>query len=69
MTVAVDFKNVSIIFGDRSDAALKLVDEGKSRDEIGKSTGMVLGVANASLQIEEGEILVLMGHPAPAKTA
>ncbi|WP_112604788.1 choline ABC transporter ATP-binding protein [Rhizobium sp. WW22] len=68
MTVAVDFKNVSIIFGDRSDAALKLVDEGKSRDEIGKSTGMVLGVANASLQIEEGEILVLMGLSGSGKS-
>ena len=68
MTVAVGFNNVSIIFGDRPDAALKLVDAGKSRDEIGKTTGMVLGVANASLEIEEGEILVLMGLSGSGKS-
>jgi len=53
MTVAVGFNNVSIIFGDRPDAALKLVDAGKSRDEIGKTTGMVLGVANAGGRLGE----------------
>jgi len=68
MTVAVKFNNVSIIFGDRPDAALKLADEGRSRDEIGKSTGMVLGVANATLEIEEGEILVLMGLSGSGKS-
>lgn len=68
MTVAVKFNNVSIIFGDRTDTALKLVDEGKTRDEIGKATGMVLGVANATLEIEEGEILVLMGLSGSGKS-
>ena len=68
MTVAVKFNNVSIIFGDRPEAALKLADEGRSRDEIGKSTGMVLGVANATLEIEEGEILVLMGLSGSGKS-
>ena len=38
-----------------------MADQGKTRDEIGAATGLVLGVANASLTIEEGEILVLMG--------
>ncbi|MGO8655938.1 choline ABC transporter ATP-binding protein, partial [Rhizobium ruizarguesonis] len=56
---AVNFNNVSIIFGDRPETALAMVDQGKSRDEIGAATGLVLGVADASLTIEEGEILVL----------
>ncbi|MDL2405034.1 choline ABC transporter ATP-binding protein [Rhizobium calliandrae] len=68
MTTAVGFKNVSIIFGDRPDTALKLVDAGKSRDEISKTTGLVLGVANATLEIEEGEILVLMGLSGSGKS-
>ncbi|HEX8044603.1 choline ABC transporter ATP-binding protein [Rhizobium sp. ICMP 5592] len=68
MTTAVAFNNVSIIFGDRPEAALKLADEGKTRDEIGKATGLVLGVANASLEIEEGEILVLMGLSGSGKS-
>ncbi|MEF0938605.1 choline ABC transporter ATP-binding protein [Rhizobium sp. BR 362] len=68
MTTAVGFKNVSIIFGDRPEAALKLADAGKTRDEIGKATGLVLGVANATLEIEEGEILVLMGLSGSGKS-
>ncbi|MBB3452123.1 glycine betaine/proline transport system ATP-binding protein [Rhizobium sp. BK313] len=68
MTTAVGFNNVSIIFGDRPEAALKLADAGKSRDEISKATGLVLGVANATLDIEEGEILVLMGLSGSGKS-
>ena len=56
MTVAVDFKNVSIIFGDRPDAALKLVDEGKSRDDIGKST--LLRAVNGLAPVVRGEVSV-----------
>jgi glycine betaine/proline transport system ATP-binding protein len=68
MSTAVAFKNVSIIFGDRAQAGLALVDQGKTRDEIGAATGLVLGVANASLEIEEGEILVLMGLSGSGKS-
>ncbi|MFS2176119.1 choline ABC transporter ATP-binding protein [Rhizobium pisi] len=65
---AVTFNNVSIIFGDRPEAALAMVDQGKTRDEIGAATGLVLGVADASLTIEEGEILVLMGLSGSGKS-
>ncbi|MFL5017668.1 MAG: ATP-binding cassette domain-containing protein, partial [Rhizobium sp.] len=65
---AVNFNNVSIIFGDRPETALAMVDQGKSRDEIGAATGLVLGVADASLTIEEGEILVLMGLSGSGKS-
>ncbi|KPH08701.1 choline ABC transporter ATP-binding protein [Rhizobium acidisoli] len=65
---AVNFKDVSIIFGDRPETALAMVDQGKTRDEIGAATGLVLGVANASLTIEEGEILVLMGLSGSGKS-
>ncbi|TCL74697.1 choline ABC transporter ATP-binding protein [Rhizobium sp. BK251] len=68
MSAAVKFNNVNIIFGDRPENALALVDQGKSRDEIGAETGLVLGVANASLEIEEGEILVLMGLSGSGKS-
>jgi glycine betaine/proline transport system ATP-binding protein len=68
MSTAVTFKDVNIIFGDRPQAALAMVDQGKSRDEIGTATGNVLGVANASLDIEEGEILVLMGLSGSGKS-
>ncbi|MGB3811839.1 MAG: choline ABC transporter ATP-binding protein [Shinella sp.] len=68
MTDTVVFKNVSIIFGDNPQQALAMVDAGKTRDEIGAETGLVLGVADATLSITEGEILVLMGLSGSGKS-
>ncbi len=68
MTEAVVFKNVDIIFGNKPEAAIAMVDQGKTRDEIGAATGLVLGVADASLTITEGEILVLMGLSGSGKS-
>ncbi|KRD52797.1 MULTISPECIES: choline ABC transporter ATP-binding protein [Sinorhizobium/Ensifer group] len=68
MTTAVVFKNVDIIFGNNPQIALQMVDQGKTRDEIGAETGLVLGVAGASLEITEGEILVLMGLSGSGKS-
>ena len=68
MTDAVVFNNVSIIFGDNPQKALSMVDAGKSRDEIGAETGLVLGVADATLSITEGELLVLMGLSGSGKS-
>jgi glycine betaine/proline transport system ATP-binding protein len=68
MTDSVVFKNVSIIFGDNPQRGLAMVDAGKTRDEIGAETGLVLGVADATLSITEGEILVLMGLSGSGKS-
>jgi glycine betaine/proline transport system ATP-binding protein len=65
---AIQFENVSIIFGNNPGRALAMADQGKTRDEISAATGLVLGVANASLEIEEGEILVLMGLSGSGKS-
>ncbi len=68
MTDAIVFKNVDIIFGNRPETAIAMIDQGKTRDEIGAATGLVLGVADASLTITEGEILVLMGLSGSGKS-
>ena len=68
MTDAVIFDNVDIVFGDNPQRALDMVDQGKTRDEIGAETGLVLGVAKASLAVKEGEILVLMGLSGSGKS-
>jgi glycine betaine/proline transport system ATP-binding protein len=68
MSDAIIFGNVDIVFGDRPDAALPLIDNGSTRDEINAETGLVLGVANASLSVSEGEILVLMGLSGSGKS-
>ncbi|WP_299880409.1 choline ABC transporter ATP-binding protein [uncultured Sulfitobacter sp.] len=68
MSTAVKFDNVSIVFGDKPAKALPLMDEGQSRSEIESETGQVLGVHNCSLEVETGEILVLMGLSGSGKS-
>jgi glycine betaine/proline transport system ATP-binding protein len=65
---AVEFDKVCIVFGDRPDRALPLMDQGQSRAEIQKSTGQVLGVHDCSLSVAQGEILVLMGLSGSGKS-
>ena len=62
------FEGVDIVFGEAHKEALRLLDQGGTRDEILKSTGAVIGVADASLTVEEGEICVLMGLSGSGKS-
>ncbi|GLS35645.1 choline ABC transporter ATP-binding protein [Mesorhizobium tianshanense] len=68
MTVAVDFRNVDIVFGSDQAGSLALIDSGASRAEILEKTGNVLGCAGASLTVHEGEISVLMGLSGSGKS-
>jgi len=47
---------------------LQLIDAGKSRAEIQEATDQILGVAGCSLDIEAGEVLVLMGLSGSGKS-
>ena len=64
----VAFENVSIVFGDKPDLALPLMDAGQDRGEVQRETGQVLGVHDCSLDVAEGEILVLMGLSGSGKS-
>ena len=68
MTVAVDFKNVDIVFGPDTRDALAMVDKGATRAEILEQTGNVLGCVGANLTVNEGEISVLMGLSGSGKS-
>ncbi|WP_374333332.1 choline ABC transporter ATP-binding protein, partial [Aestuariivirga sp.] len=68
MSTAIEFKNVDIIFGDKTDEALKLAHSGTDRSEILARTGAVLGATQASLTVNEGEISVLMGLSGSGKS-
>ncbi len=65
---AVSFKDVCIVFGDKPEVALPLMDAGQERPEIQEQTGQILGVHNCSLDVAEGEILVLMGLSGSGKS-
>jgi glycine betaine/proline transport system ATP-binding protein len=64
----VDFRHVDIIFGRHPASALELLDRGEGREAILDKTGHVVGVADASIAIEEGEICVLMGLSGSGKS-
>ncbi|TWI56505.1 glycine betaine/proline transport system ATP-binding protein [Pseudomonas duriflava] len=66
---AIRFENVDVIFGKQSKQALELLDKGLGRAEIFKQTGQVLGVENACLEIQKGEICVLMGLSGSGKSS
>ena len=65
---AVAFRDVDIVFGGQPGQALPLIDQGKSRAEIAAATGQIVGVKGATLEIAEGEIVVLMGLSGSGKS-
>jgi glycine betaine/proline transport system ATP-binding protein len=64
----VAFQGVDIIFGRRAAEGLALLDRGATRAEILAQTGAILGVADATLDVGEGEITVLMGLSGSGKS-
>lgn len=65
----IRFEEVDVVFSDRPKPALALLDEGLSRPEILKQTGLIVGVEKASLAINKGEICVLMGLSGSGKSS
>jgi glycine betaine/proline transport system ATP-binding protein len=65
---AVIFDRVNIVFGNRPQAALPLMDQGQDRATINNATGQILGVHDCSLTVAKGEILVLMGLSGSGKS-
>jgi len=66
---AIRFENVDVIFGKQTKQAVELLDKGLGRSEIFEQTGQVLGVENACLEIQKGEICVLMGLSGSGKSS
>jgi glycine betaine/proline transport system ATP-binding protein len=76
VTAALEFRAVDILFRARAgragaaalEQALALLDAGGTRSEIVEKTGVVVGIANASLSVERGAISVLMGLSGSGKS-
>ncbi len=77
MSPALEFRHVDILFPSATAArarreamrrALELLDSGLPRMQIAERTGIVVGVADASLSVAPGEISVLMGLSGSGKS-
>ena len=65
----IRFEDVDVIFSARPKPALDLLDKGFSRPEILQKTGLIVGVEKANLEINKGEICVLMGLSGSGKSS
>ncbi len=61
-------KDLYKIFGNRPDRAFELLEQGYSKEEVQKKTGLVVGVQQAEFSVEQGEIFVLMGLSGSGKS-
>jgi len=66
---AVAFEHVDVIFGPTPKQALTLLDKGEGRDAIQERTNNLVAVHDASVFVNEGEILVLMGLSGSGKSS
>ncbi|MFV3290845.1 choline ABC transporter ATP-binding protein [Pseudomonas sp. NY11955] len=65
----IRFEDVDVIFSNKPREALSLLDQGQTREQILKQTGLVVGVEKANLDINKGEICVLMGLSGSGKSS
>ena len=64
----IEIKDLLILFGPEKAKAKKMIKQGKSKQEILKETGCTIAVRNANLEIEEGEMFVIMGLSGSGKS-
>lgn len=64
----VTVKELYKIYGSKPKKALELVKKGISKDELLKKTGNGIGINDASFDVEEGEIFVVMGLSGSGKS-
>ncbi|MBW1753040.1 MAG: choline ABC transporter ATP-binding protein [Deltaproteobacteria bacterium] len=65
----VSFEHVDVIFGPNPAVAVKMLDQGHNRDEIFAKTENLVAVHDATIDVQEGEICVLMGLSGSGKSS
>lgn len=64
----VQVKNLYKVFGENPNMAMEMIKAGQNKDQIFQQTGMVLGVRDATFDVKQGEIFVLMGLSGSGKS-
>ncbi len=68
MSVKISLQHVSKIFGPKPKQAIPLIEKGHSKEEILEKTGNTVGVYDATFDINEGEMFVIMGLSGSGKS-
>ncbi|AQQ72280.1 Glycine betaine/carnitine transport ATP-binding protein GbuA [Limihaloglobus sulfuriphilus] len=66
--IKIQLKDITVIFGKKRAEALKMLDQGVSKNEILEKTGCTVGVNKASFDIKTGEVFVVMGLSGSGKS-
>ena len=66
--IKISVKNLYKIFGKKPNRAQRLIEQGLSKDEILKKTGLTVGINNVSFDVKDGEIFVIMGLSGSGKS-
>lgn|SRR5699024_8581262 len=64
----IKVEHVSKIFGSKPKSIMPLIEQGMSKAEILEKTGHTVGVYDASLEINKGEVFVIMGLSGSGKS-
>ncbi|UOQ49879.1 glycine betaine/L-proline ABC transporter ATP-binding protein [Gracilibacillus caseinilyticus] len=64
----IEVNQLTKVFGSHPQQGLKLLKEGKQKDQILEDTGMTVGVSQSSFSVKPGEIFVIMGLSGSGKS-
>ncbi len=64
----IEIRNLYKVFGSDPGKGLKMLQQGKNKDEIYEQTGLTVGVQDASFEVMKGEIFVVMGLSGSGKS-
>ncbi|MBL6929728.1 MAG: glycine betaine/L-proline ABC transporter ATP-binding protein [Rhodospirillales bacterium] len=64
----IEVRNIYKIFGDKPQEVLQRAQNGEGKDDLLADTGHTVGLSDVSLDIEEGEIFVVMGLSGSGKS-
>ncbi|MDF1617143.1 quaternary amine ABC transporter ATP-binding protein [Petrocella sp. FN5] len=65
----IEIKDLTLVFGDKKEEALKMLEQGITIQEIREKTGTAVGVNDINIDINEGEMFVIVGLSGSGKSS